>query len=129
MFNLKQRSPLALPCHDHSIELPPRLLELPLELLNLFLLSLDEPVVPLYLRALDMVDHVHLGELGLPRPDLPPDPRDLVLPRADVTLHLTQLIPRQLLHLRTRHLSEVGLPRQMLQLNTQLSALVLLCLG
>jgi hypothetical protein len=31
---------------------------------------------------------VHLRELGLPRPDLPPYPRYLILPRSNVTLHL-----------------------------------------
>ena len=114
MFNLEERSPLALPGHDHSIQLSPRLLKLPLELLNLRPLSLDEPLVPLYLRVLNVVDDVHLREFGLPRPDLPPYPRDLVLPRPDVALHLRQFVPRQLLHLRTRHLGEVGLACQVL---------------
>ena len=88
MFNLKQSSPLALPCHDHCIQLSPCLLQFPLQFLNLSPLALNDSLISLYLRPLNVTDHVHLRELGLPRPDLPPYPRYLILPRSNVTLHL-----------------------------------------
>ncbi len=129
MLDLKQRSPLALPGHHDRIQLPPRLLQLLSELLDDGPLSLDDPLVPLYLRALNVIDYVHLGELSLPLPDLSPDPRDLVLSRADVALHLAHLVPRQLLHLLACQLSEMRLTCQMLQLDPQLSAFIFLGLG
>lgn len=126
MFYLKQCRPLALSGHDHCIQLSPRLFELPLEFLDDRSLPLDESLVPLYLCTLDVIYNVHLREFGLSRLDFSSDPGYLILPRPNVSLHLPQLVPRQLLHLLTRHLGEVSLTSQMLQLSSQLSALVLL---
>ena len=126
MFNLKKCSPLTLPGHYYRIQLSSGFFKLPLELLNLCSLSFDEPLVPLYLRAFNVVDNVHLREFGLSALDLSSDPCNLVLPRPNVALHLPQLVPRQLLNFSTRHLRKVRLSRQMLQLHSQLSAFVLL---